>query len=218
MKDNPGMDPRERLRPHIESLAHSILGYLDDAPSVHVTATSRASLEDDSDPEGSALNDGGIESGRPPPIRHDSAALGATYRRFFKEAITAGMPVHLIEFRFRRGESGWSYDVALETSAAHQALKQARAPLDQEVAQVMIAAAGGDWTHLTFEHRLPAPARLLVIKDRERREVAPPPELAALLQRAFDLYAQYGRELRWPVWRVRGNGTRYDVETRMYYG
>lgn len=212
------MNLREKLHSQIDTLVDPMMGYLRDAAPVHVTATSRAMLDDDADPEGSALNGGSLKGEKQPPIRHDSSALVVAYRRFFKEAIAAGVPIHLIELNFRRGESGWTYDVALETSDAHKALAQARVALDQEVAKAMIAAAGGGWTRLTFEQRLPAPAKLLLMQDRERRDVAITPELEALLKRAFELYAQHGRELRWPLWRVEGDPGQYDVETKMYYG
>ncbi|MCY1016432.1 hypothetical protein [Pyxidicoccus sp. MSG2] len=212
------MTPREKLHPHIEALANVMRGYLRDAPPVHVTATSRAMLDDDADPEGSALNGGSLKGGKPPPIRHDGSALVAAYRRFFKEAIAAGVPLHLIEFKFHRGEAGWTYDVALETSDAREVLERAREPLDQAVARAMIAAAGGGWSELTFEQRLPSLARFLVTKDEDFREVAISPELEGLLKRAFELYTQHGRELRWPLWRVAGDPRQYDVETQMHYG
>jgi hypothetical protein len=206
---------REKLQQQIESLGSLMLGFLKDAHPSHMEASCRAVAMDR---EGIAIQGGLIEAPKPPPIKQNSSALTEALRTFFLRAQQSVEPVRMIEFRFRRSESGWTYQVAIETLAAHEALVQERAALDQEVAQAMIAAAATNWNKIVFERRLPTPAKLVAFHDRERRELAVTPGLEALLQRAFRLYDRHGRELRWPLWRVKGDRNTFEVETQFLYG
>ncbi|WP_157758873.1 hypothetical protein [Cystobacter fuscus] len=203
------------MQPQIESLGSLMLGFLKDAHSSHTEASCQAVAMDQ---EGIALQGGLIEAPKPPPIKQNSSALTEALRTFFQRAPQSGEPIRMIEFRFRRSGAGWTYQVALETLAAHEALVQERTALDQEVAKAMIAAAGANWNKVVFERRLPTPAKLVAFLDRERRELAVTPELEALLQRAFRLYDRHGRELRWPLWRVKGDRNTFEVETQFLYG
>lgn len=205
----------QELRSDLDAVGKMMLGFLESAHASHQEATCHTTVTDQ---QILAFRGGMIEVEEDPPIQQDVDALMESFRSLFKRAQELGQPVQMVEYRFRRGAQGWTYELALETLAAHEALEQERAPLDQDIVKSMLTVAGSKWTSITFEKRLSAPARLLVLSGRERRELPVAAELETLLKRTFELYSKHGRELRWPLWRIKGNLDEHEVVTEMFYG
>jgi hypothetical protein len=205
----------EKLQPQIEPVANLILSFLARSPVSHQKVRCQASV---TDREIFSLRGCALETPEPPRIRYDSSALDDAFRKFFKGCETSGVVLQMVEFHFFQDSAGWTYRLELETLSDHQSLEKERTILDQEIAKTMTEAAEAPWTKLLFEQKQSSASRFVAFRNREQRVLNVPVALESLLQKTHMLYKKYGRELRWPLWRVTGDPNRYDIETQMYYG
>lgn len=211
------MDLDPKLTPLADDLAHALLDFLRKGAGPHATARGRALLVDDADPMHGAIDDGGLIAERSPPIRHDKKVTVQAFRKFFADAKAAGIQLHLVELNFTRQGEDWTYTGAVETSVKRAELEAARKPIDDGVGREALRVAGPGTRFVQFEQQLPGAPRLLALTEAgERKQLPPSPELEQLLQKTFELYRQFGRDLRWPFWKATAGED--EVATRMYYG
>lgn len=189
----------------LKTLEISILNALNASKTKHTTAVSQSSVPPNANVN-DALIGGSINAPSKPFIDYDKHAITQIHWRVHKAS--EGTLHSIVIHAERTAEGGWKSRTKLVSVAEHDALVQARRPIDANVeAELRRWTNVPNWERVSFGRSSPTlPVKLLRSSRSARDFFEPSAELMAQLAAAEKLYADAGHKLLVADWTLRGGG------------